>query len=480
MSNNPIILGAGPAGVLCAYELSRHNQSSIILEKESRPGGLCRTFEWKAHRFDIGPHRFFTKNHEVDQLWHKVLGNDVVAVNRLTRILYADSFFDYPLKPFSALKGLGVLTSARALWAYLQARRQPASVATESFESWVQLHFGKVLYDIFFKTYTEKVWGIPCSAISADWANQRIKGMNLSQAVLHSLFPKKGKGGVKSMIDRFDYPRLGACQPYENLLAVPLSQGSTLKCNLRVHEILHDSSRIQKVISVGPGGNTETEDVDHVFSSIPFPEFVLKMTPRPAEDVLDAARALYFRNHVTVNLIINNPRIFPDNWIYVHSPNVRTARIASYGNFSASMATPGTSAVSVEYFTFAQDDLWQMEDASLIELAARELEKVKLCRRADVADGFVVRSPDSYPVYYLAYKRNLDKLKAYVSGFKNLTMMGRGGMFKYNNQDHSILSGLVAARKYMGEEADVWEVNAEDEYLEEKQSPMPVHASDSR
>jgi protoporphyrinogen oxidase len=479
MSKKMMILGAGPAGASCAYELSQRGISSVIWEKESQPGGLCGTVEWKSHRFDVGPHRFFTKNQEVDQLWHRVLEKEVVSVNRLTRILYANSFFDYPLKPFSALKGLGPVTSLRAVISYMQARCFTDKSSSESFESWIQSNFGRVLYDIFFKTYTEKVWGIPCSSISPDWATQRIKGMNLFQAVLHSLVPRlNAEGGVKSMIDRFDYPCLGASQPYERLLAIPLGKGSILNCNTRAHAFIHDGSRIQKAVGIGTGGRVEEEEVEHVFSSIPLPELALKMNPPPDEDVMEAAHALYYRNHITVNLIINVPQVFPDNWIYVHAPNVRTARIASYGTFSPKMTTPNTSAVSVEYFAYAHDDLWQMEDASLIELATMELAKLKLCQKADVADGFVVRSRYAYPVYYLSYKRPLAKLKQYLSQFENLTVMGRGGMYKYNNQDHSVLSGLVAAKKFCGEDVDVWEVNTEDEYLEEKQLPLPAHAAD--
>ncbi|HMO04391.1 MAG TPA: NAD(P)/FAD-dependent oxidoreductase [Kiritimatiellia bacterium] len=475
-----VILGAGPSGLSCAYELSQRGIPTIVQERHRQVGGLCRTMEFKGYLFDVGPHRFFTKNDEVDRLWHDLLGNEVAHVNRLTRILYRNRFFDYPLKPISALTGLGLFTSAHAVGSYAWSRMTRGNQPPHSFEDWVVSQFGKVLYEIFFKTYTEKVWGIPCSGISAEWAGQRIKGLSLSKAVINGLFPKlnRGSGGVKSLVDQFDYPQRGAGQVFEIMADRSRASGTRIDLGVSAQAIVHENKRIVAVESDTPGG-PQTTRVQHLFSSIPLTEFILRLRPAPPAEVLEAARALYYRDHITVNLIVKKRAPFPDNWIYVHSPEVKVARISSYGNFSPGMlADQNKDALSVEYFAFAHEDIWQMSDAELVKLGVRELVQLGLIEQSDFEDGFIIRERDSYPTYYLGYKHNLDTIRAYVDQFANLTLVGRGGMYRYNNQDHAMLSGLLAARNFtgVGKRYNLWEINEEDEYLEEKQLPSPMHA----
>lgn len=477
MNKQVLILGAGPAGLSCAHGLCGLGVKPQIWDRNEVVGGLCRTTSFKGFRFDVGPHRFFTRNDEVDALWHAVTGEDVLSVDRLTRILYRNHLFRYPLQPVDALRGLGFATSFKAAWAYVWQHLKPRKANPAHFEEWVVQQFGRTLYQIFFKTYTEKVWGIPCNTIAAEWATQRIKGLNLGKALIHGLLPILNRQGrVKSLVDQFDYPRLGAGQAYENMSAQVEKRGGSILLNTTAHVIHHDGRRIRRVEGAAPSGPVGCE-VDHLFSSIPLTEFVLKMQPAPPEDVLNAARTLYYRDHITVNLIVTRPAVFPDNWIYVHSPEVRMARISSYGNFSPYMlADAGKSAIAVEYFVFAHEDLWQTADAKLIELATQELIRVGLLRDGDVADGFVQREKDAYPAYFTTYRRHLDVVKQYVSQIQNATLIGRGGMYRYNNQDHSILCGLLAARNFGGHRYDLWEINEEQEYLEEKQLPPTVHA----
>ena len=479
-----LVLGGGPAGISCAYELAQRGVSPTVIERHGQVGGLCRTIPHEGFLFDVGPHRFFTKNGEVDRLWHEVLGDQSVTVGRRTRILYRKHLFDYPLKPLAALRGLGLWTSAKAMASFARiklfpGRRSPA----DSFEDWVVSQFGRVVYEIFFKTYTEKVWGIPCRTIAAEWAGQRIKGLSLTTALLNSLKRGGGGAGVKSLVDQFDYPRRGAGQVYERLAEMAASRGAAMVLGTRVVGVHHDQSRVTAIEVEDSAGGRRRLPAEQVFSSIPLTELIQRLNPAPPAAVIEAARTLYYRDHVTVNLVVRRRRPFPDNWIYVHDPRVRMARIACYGNFSEDMlAGPGQDALSVEYFAFAHDDLWQMDDRRLIALAEQELEQVGLVKAAEIASAFVVRERDSYPVYYLGYRNNLDTVRAYLAQFGNLTPIGRGGMYRYNNQDHAILSGLLAARNFCapGPRHDLWEINEENEYLEEKQLPLPMHAGPDR
>jgi len=460
-----VILGAGPAGLACAEQLTRSGLTVIILDRNDRPGGLARTESFAGHLFDVGPHRFYTKNQQVEAFWKQFAGDDLIRVKRLTRILYENKLFQYPLQPIDALLGLGVWRSAKALASYAVARVTPWSHTPRNFEEWVVAKFGRVLYETFFKTYTEKIWGIPCHEIGVEWAEQRIKGLSL-RSVISNALGLGSRHAVRSLVDEFLYTRRGAGQVYENVADTIQRRGSRLLLNSRVTRIDMQQGAVA-AITYEHGGGTTTIPVQHVFTSIPLTEFVaIQYPPAPAECMV-AAQSLYYRDHITVNLVVPRAHLFPDQWVYVHDRSVQMARVSEYGNFSSEMTTPDTAALSVEYFCFAADPLWRAPDQELIALATEELARSGLVRKPEVLGGFVIREADSYPTYYLGHRPHFEVLKSFVSGIPNATAIGRGGMYKYNNQDHSILSGMCAARRFLGEEIDVWAVNTDASYLEE-------------
>lgn len=463
-----VIVGAGPAGLGAAYELMRHGIHSIILEKNDRVGGLARTFRYQGYSFDVGPHRFYTKNNEILRFWREFLGSDFIAVRRLTRIYYRGKLFKYPIEPLDALRGLGAKTSIRVLMSYLRSRVAPIE-RPNTFEEWMVQHFGRALYEVFFKTYTEKVWGIPCRELGAEWARQRIKGLDLWEAVKSAFLGSKKN--IKSLIDEFEYPIQGAGLLYERVTAEIQRGGTKVFLGHRLSKIFHRGKRILAV-EVETGEKRRRFPADLLFVSAPITAAVEALSPSPPREVVAAARTLRYRDHITVNILMEGDNPFPDQWIYVHDPAVKMARIANYRNFSAAMAPGPKHPVSVEYFCFAaSDDLWRMTDRELIAFAAREL------RSAGLGDGvggnergFVVREKDSYPLYYRGHRAPFETLRTYLAQFENLALIGRAGMYKYNNQDHATLTGFLAARNFMGERHDVWAVNADDEYLEEERS----------
>jgi len=472
-----LVIGAGPAGISCAHHLATQGHRVTVWDRNSRVGGLARTENFQGFRFDVGPHRFFTKNDMVDELWTEMAGEDLVEVDRLTRILYDGKLFRYPLKPFDALVGLGLGTSTKAVLSYMAAQFSQSTQQPAHFEEWVSNKFGAVLYEIFFKHYTEKVWGIPCSKISGDWATQRIRGLSLGSVILNSCLPFLNKSGnVKSLVDSFKYPKFGAGQTFERMAALTQVLDGTVCLNRTVTRLQCEGNRVVAVEAT-ENGRSISEDVDFVFSSMPLATLVNKLHPSVPENIQNSARSLYYRDHLCVNLIIDKKVVFPDNWIYVHSPQMKCSRLTSYGNFSADMlGTPEMSAIAVEYFCFHYDDMWNADDTWLIKFAVDELESLGFITKNQVVDGYVCREPDSYPAYHLEYRGHVDSIREHLLKIENLSCIGRGGMYRYNNQDHAMLSGVLAARNYLGEDHDIWEVNVEDEYLEEKQLPTPVHA----
>lgn len=438
------VIGAGPAGLAAALELVRHGIAPIVFERNERIGGLARTIWYKNYGFDLGPHRFFTKNREIEALWTEILGEEFREVPRLTRIFYNGRFFFYPLRPLNTFFGLGPWITCRAVMSYGASRIRRKKSEPANFEEWIVQNFGRVLFSIFFRPYTEKVWGIPCAEIGKEWASQRVRGLNLTEAIRNAIgLRRRGNGTAKSLVERFYYPRLGAGQMYEEMATRIQEAGAQIRLSAPVTKLITEGDR---VAALGFGRNGEEwVDVSHVFASSPITSLVGALTDPPPAEVLEAARALRYRAHLTVNLIANRDRLFPDNWVYIHSPDVATARVTNYNNFSPDMvARPGTSALSVEYFCFKGDDLWRMTDADLIALAGRELERVALCRQSDIEDGFIVREANSYPTYYLGHGDHFDTLYRYLARYRNLSLIGRAGMYRYNNQDHAMLTGLYA------------------------------------
>ncbi|WOD39254.1 NAD(P)/FAD-dependent oxidoreductase [Nodosilinea sp. E11] len=463
-----VVIGAGPAGLTAAYELAKQNIQSVVLEQADKVGGISRTETYKDYRFDIGGHRFFTKVGEVQAFWHEILGDDFIQVPRLSRIYYENKFYDYPLSLTKTLKNLGLGRSFLILISYLKAKLSKylnPSKLPETFEEWVTDCFGERLYQIFFKTYTEKVWGIPCNQIRADWAAQRIKDMSLKRAVINAVF---GSQNAKSLIKEFDYPRLGPGMMWERCQEKVEQQGSTVHLNTTVTRLEREGSRITAVVAQ-QGGETLRFVGDRFINSMPVSALVHRLDPPPPQAVLDAARGLKYRDFLIVALIIDQDQLFPDNWLYIHSPEFKVGRIQNFKNWSPEMVPDSSkTCLGMEYFCSEGDAIWDMSDADLIQLATQEIATLDLgVARKDVEDGVVIRQRKAYPVYDGDYKRHLKVLQEYIEGFDNLQTVGRNGMHRYNNQDHSMLTAMLAVRNILGETHDLWNINTERSYQED-------------
>jgi protoporphyrinogen oxidase len=465
-----VIMGAGPAGLTAAYQLTRADVSCTVLEKDGVVGGLSRTASYKDYRFDIGGHRFFTKIPAVDRMWREVLREaDFLKRNRLSRIYYRRKFFAYPLRVRNVLAGLGIWDTLAILASYLKARLFPIQPET-TFEAWVTNRFGRRLYQTFFKTYTEKVWGMPCSEISADWAAQRIKDLSLWTAIRNAIWPKRNsdkKNLIRTLIDSFDYPRLGPGMMWETVLQLVLERGGTVRLDSPVQKIrwLGD---VVTAVEVETGEGTKAVAGSHFLSTLPIRELIDKLDPSPAPSVVAAARQLRYRDFITVALIVNKPDLFPDNWIYIHEPGLKVGRIQNFKNWSPDMVPDSSkTCVGLEYFCHVGDGLWTLPDADLITLAKEELAALGLARVEDISDGTVVRMPKAYPVYDSDYRDALRQVREFLQSITNLQLIGRNGMHKYNNQDHSMLTAMLATRNLLGENHDLWAVNSADDHHEE-------------
>ena len=459
-----LIIGAGPAGLIAAYDLIKQNTQPIVLEKADRVGGISRTETYKGYRFDIGGHRFYTKVREVQQLWLEILGNNFLKVPRLSRIYYNGKFFNYPLEVNNALSNLGFINSLLMLFSYLQAKIKPHPVE-ENFEQWVCNRFGKRLYETFFKTYTEKVWGISCTEIRADWAAQRIQGMSLKRVILDSLVKNHQ---TKSLIKEFYYPELGPGMMWEKCQEIITNQGGIVHLNTEVNKIYHQHNQIQK-ITVQQENQTFDLQADEFISSMPISALILKLEPPAPTAVLQAARSLKYRDFLIAALIIDAVDLFPDNWIYIHSPEFKVGRIQNFKNWSPAMVPDSSkTCLGMEYFCSEGDELWSRSDSELIEFASREIVDLSLLSNINkIEDGTVIRQLKAYPVYDQEYRQHLQVIQDYLQGFDNLQTIGRNGMHRYNNQDHSMLTGLLAAKNVLGENHDLWDVNTERSYYEE-------------
>jgi protoporphyrinogen oxidase len=466
---NVVVIGAGPAGLTAAYELCKSGVCSVVLEKDNVVGGLSRTVNYKGYHFDIGGHRFFTKVKAVEEMWREVLANgQFIRRSRLSRIYYNKKFFYYPLRASNALLGLGVWNSLLIFLSYLRAQIFPEK-PEDTFEQWISNRFGKRLYKIFFKTYTEKVWGIPCNQIMAEWAAQRIKGLSLLAAVKSALIQKQQSKGdvIKTLIDAFDYPELGPGMMWETVRDIVEKNGSEIRLNTGVEKIIWNGGGV-KALEVVTDGVPEIIEGTHFISSMPIRGLIKKFDPPAPERVIKAAEALNYRDFLTVALVVNKRELFPDNWIYVHDAEVKVGRIQNFKNWSPAMVPdPETTCLGLEYFCFEGDGLWTMSDADLIELGKRELGILGLVIPADVVDGSVVRMPKAYPVYDGTYAEALQVIRHFLEGVPNLQLVGRNGMHKYNNQDHSMLTAMLAVKNILGASYDLWQVNAEQEYHEE-------------
>ncbi len=464
-----LIIGAGPAGLTAAYEAMKLGLPARVLEKDDVVGGISRTVVYRDYRFDIGGHRFFTKMPEIESLWRTILGQDFLQRPRLSRIYYRDRFFDYPIKPVNALLGLGPVEAVRILCSYAFAQIFPAE-EERTFEQWVSNRFGRRLFEIFFKTYTEKVWGMPCDEIGADWAAQRIQNLDLVTAIKNALFNKRSHGSetVTTLIDHFLYPRHGPGMLWERCRDILAENGYPTIMGAEVTRIRHRDGRVVAVDVRDHDGREWQEQADQVISSMPIRELLNAFDPAPPVGVIEAANRLRYRDFIMVALIVDRAELFPDNWIYIHSPKVRVGRIQNPKNWSPEMVPdPSKSSLALEYFVQEGDDLWTADDAELIDLGKREAEELGLLDASEVIDGAVVRMPKAYPVYDSVYKESLLEIRAYLDGIENLQLIGRNGQHRYNNQDHSMATALYAIRNVAGADYDIWNVNVEESYHEE-------------
>jgi protoporphyrinogen oxidase len=469
-----VIMGAGPAGLTAAYELLKHDVPVTILEKDpAQVGGLARTVEHKGYRFDIGGHRFFSKNQEVEDLWTEILGDEMITRGRLSRIYYRGRFFAYPIKAVNALWNLGPLEAVRCLASYMWARLRPIT-NPRSLEDWVRNQFGWRLFSIFFKTYTEKVWGISTKELSADWAAQRIKSLDLWLVIRSALLPHraaKHRGEiVTTLIDRFRYPRFGPGQMWERVAEISREKGSPVLFGRSIERIKHDGGAVTSVAVRSPDGKPEEHAGTDFVSSIPIRELIARLDPPAPEAVQRAAESLGYRDFISIALMIDRVDVFPDNWIYIHDPSVKVGRIQNFKNWSPDMVPDqGKTCLGLEYFCFEGDGLWASEDAELIALATSELAQLGICEPAQVFDGVVVRQQKAYPVYDDAYQSHVDVIRDYLlTQLPNLHLAGRNGMHKYNNQDHSMMTALLVARNIAtGSTLDPWKVNADAVYHED-------------
>lgn len=465
-----VIIGAGPSGLTAAYELCKLKVESVVLEKDEVVGGISRTINHRGYLFDIGGHRFFTKVKAVDDLWHEILAEEkFLKRKRLSRIYFNKKFFHYPLQAFNALFGLGIYNSFRTFLSYSRAQVFPIKPEL-SFEDWVCNRFGRRLYYTFFKTYTEKVWGIPCSEISAEWASQRIRGLSLLSAVKNALIanqPKNKNNIIKTLIDSFEYPEKGPGMMWETVAEIVATKGSELKKKANVEKICWQKDKVTAV-EISRNDKRETIAGTDFISSMPIQELVRKLEPKPPDEILLAADVLSYRDFITVSIIVNKPALFADNWIYIHDAAVKIGRIQNFKNWSPQMVPDqNKTCLGLEYFCFEGDSLWTTTDEDLIKLGIRELEILGLVDPKDVEDGAVVKMPKAYPVYDSKYKNALGTIRKFLSTLGNLHLVGRNGMHKYNNQDHSMLTAMLTVKNIMGADYNVWDVNVEQEYHEE-------------
>ena len=465
------VIGAGPAGLTAAYCLTKENVSVVVIEKDPiYVGGISRTVEHNGYLFDIGGHRFFSKAKEVVDLWHEILPDDFIERPRLSSIYYDRKFYAYPLNPFEALKNLGLFTSAACMLSFAYAKIFPIRTP-RSFHQWVRNQFGEKLFSIFFKTYTEKVWGMSCDEISADWAAQRIKGLDLGAAVLHGLKrPGARMAGpiAKTLIQSFQYPRKGPGMMWEAAARIIEQRGGKVLRGRNFLNAAYDAEGKLWSIEVSTDtGATEHYTARHLISSAPLGELVDKITPTPASQT--NARRLRYRDFLTVALMVKKPDLFPENWIYVHDPLVKVGRVQNFRSWSPEMVPSGMSCLGLEYFCFEGDGLWNAPDAELIALAKKEAAKIGLIAESDVTDACVVRQPKAYPVYDETYRENVAAIRRDLERlYPTLHMVGRNGMHKYNNQDHSMMTAMLTAKNILegARVYDIWNVNEDAEYHE--------------
>ena len=461
------IIGAGPSGLAAAMELAEHKQfETYVLEKHNEIGGISRTEQYKGYHFDIGGHRFYTKNTTINTMWKKYLGPDFLNVLRISRIFYKNRFLQYPLRFWNTILNLGPIESVRICGSYLNVLLFP-SPEEKTFEQWVSNRFGKRLYTLFFKSYTEKIWGIPCNEIQADWAAQRIKGLSFRTAITKTFF---NHNTSKSLIDTFHYPRLGPGMMWERFRESLEKKAKKIELKTTVIALNHNQGYIRS-ITYEKNDERREKETDYVISSTLLSQLVHLLVPAAPDHVIRAADSLSYRSFLIVVLIFDQKEIFKDQWIYIHSPAVSVGRIQNFKNWSREMVPDAnTTSLGMEYFCNEGDPFWNLPDDELKKIASKEIQVLGITKEKHVIDSFVIRQPGAYPVYDKEYKRHVSTIKDYLDSFTNLQTIGRGGMHRYNNMDHSMMTGILAAKNIAGAKNDIWKVNDDADYLEETEN----------
>lgn len=464
------IIGAGPAGLTAAYLLAKNGYDVTVFEADPRfVGGISRTEKYKGFLFDIGGHRFFSKSPEVNEFWQEILGDDLLVCKRSSSIYYNRTFFSYPLVLSEVIRKLGVFTSCRCFISYVKAKLFPIKNPV-SFEDWVVNNFGRLLFEIFFKSYTEKVWGISTSKISADWAAQRIKGLSIRTIIRSALKKDKNDKIIKTLIDTFHYPKLGPGMMWEVCAQKAMDNGAQIRMNAAVQRLHHHNENNSWTVTLA---DTTTHDgFDHIISSAPIYDLVPNIHPVVSAAALQAAKGLHYRDFITVVLILKNATSFRENWIYIHEPLVKVGRIQNFKTWSAYMVPDQSmDCYGLEYFCFEGDGMWNMENDQLIALGTQELITLGLVKKEQVVDGYVVRQAKAYPVYDHDYKEKINIIREELKKYPTLHLVGRNGMHKYNNQDHSIMTSMLVVKNMLAGTGtyDPWKVNQDAEYIEEEQ-----------
>jgi protoporphyrinogen oxidase len=459
------VLGAGPAGLTAAYVLALRGRQGAVFEAGDTVGGIAKTVEVDGYRFDMGGHRFFTKLKPIQRLWQDMLGEDFLTRSRLSRIYYKGHFFPYPLRAPSVIGRLGLRESILCALSYLWSRFRGIGRDPQTFEEWVTKYFGRRLYNTFFREYTEKVWGVSGSEIHSKWAAQRIQNFSFWKAVLTIL--KLRRQPVTTLIEEFRYPRLGPGQMWEAFRKRVEERGVPVHLNHRCELIRHREGRVESIV-VSSNGDLTEHAVDGVVSSMPLSELVVNLDPPPPAEVIAAAGKLRYRDFCLVALMTTEQEPFPDNWIYLQDTGTRAGRVQNFGAWSEGMVPPGMTCLGVEYFCFQGDEIWEMRDEQAVELAKSELARIGLIDPSKVLRGAKIRVPKAYPMYDSGYEEALRVIRPYIDQFPNLKTCGRNGLHRYNNQDHSMWTAILATLNLLdGAGYDVWSVNSEAEYLEE-------------
>jgi len=459
-----LIIGAGPAGLSCGYELAKAGIEVEVYEASPFVGGMARSFDLWGQRVDMGPHRFFSSEKHINEFFTTLVKDDYTMVNRLTRIYYRNRFFHYPIKLFNVLRNLPLITIWQILWEYLRVKLFPYKNPA-TFEEWVSNRFGRKLFEIFFKHYSEKLWGIPCSKIDADWAAQRIKSLSLWEALINAVFGNRGNKH-KTLLDQFAYPNNGTGTLYERAADYIKEHGGKVNLKMPVKRVIQDAAGKVTGIELKDG---IIVTADRVVSTMPLTILVKELRDVP-EDVMQAAEKLYFRNTILAYLEVDSMELFSDNWIYVHSPEIKHGRITNFRNWSRELnRDKKTTILCMEFWAFDNDPIWKDQDENIAELAKKEIHLLKLVPpQTKILNAYILRVPRCYPVYETGYQVNLKKVENYLDTVENLIPIGRYGAFKYNNQDHSILMGILAADKItQGLDTDLWKINTDVEYQED-------------